>query len=90
MPRVLVLVQSRTVASRTFFGNADLTSEAVARAARQDPHRRSPPRGDRGGDDGIGDLVLRAIAAVRDHQVDTVGDGGPGLVAGIAVARASR
>ena len=81
-----MLVQRRTVASRTLLGNADLTGEAVARATRQDPHRRSPSGGDRRRDDGIGDLVLRAIAAVRDHEVDTVGDGGSGLVAGIAIA----
>ena len=30
--------------------------------------------------------MLRAIAAVGDHEVDTVGDGGPGLLAGIAIA----
>jgi hypothetical protein len=45
-----------------------------------------PPLGKRGGDDGVGDLVLCPIAAVRDHKVDTIAYSVPSLIAGIAIA----
>ena len=66
-------------------GNTDLAGEAVARAAGQDSHRRLPPGGECCANDGIGDLVLRAITAVRDHEVNTVGNCCPSLFAGVAI-----
>ncbi len=61
-------------------GDADLAGEPVPGAARQDAHRHARA------DDGVGKLMLGAVAAVADHQVHAAGDRIPGLLGGVAVA----
>lgn len=63
-----------------FLGNADLVGKTIARAAGQYAHDSA------GAHNAVGDLVLRAVAAVAHHQINAGLDSSVGQVGSISVS----
>ena len=83
--RVFELVHRTSVASRRCPGHAHLPGEPVAGPSGQDAQRHLTSRLDCRVHERVGDLVLGAVAAIADDQVDPVLDSLASLGGGIPV-----